>query len=111
MKAVIQTLYLLSFFIFLSASSSIDENERFLSFLDREWKYELSQNPVYATSMGSKGYETEWRDLSLKAINSRNIHTIETIEKIKSFNPNKLTKDNQLNLRLFKQLTIKMISS
>ena len=105
MKAVMQTLYLLSFFIFLSASSSIDENERFLSFLDREWKYELSQNPVYATSMGSKGYETEWRDLSLKAINSRNIHTIETIEKIKSFNPNKLTKDNQLNLRLFKQLT------
>ena len=105
MKTVIQTLSFLSLFILLSGSSSIDENERFLSLLDKEWHYELSQSPVYATAMGEKGYETEWQDLSLEAINLRKTHSVELLEKVKAFNPKKLTKDNQLNLRLFQQLT------
>ena len=105
MKTVIQTLSFLSLFILLSGSSSIDENERFLSLLDKEWHYELSQSPVYATAMGEKGYETEWQDLSLEAINLRKTHSVELLEKLKVFNPKKLTTDNQLNLRLFQQLT------
>ena len=105
MKTVIQTLSFLSLFILLSGSSSIDENERFLSLLDEEWHYELSQRPVYATAMGEKGYETKWQDLSLEAINLRKTHSVELLEKVQAFNPKKLTKDNQLNLRLFQQLT------
>ena len=105
MKTLIQTLSFLSLFILLSGSSSIDENERLLSLLDEEWHYELSQRPVYATAMGEKGYETKWQDLSLEAINLRKTHSVELLEKLKVFKPKKLTTDNQLNLRLFQQLT------
>ena len=104
MKTLIQSSILFFAFILLSASSSINENKRFLSFLNNEWQYELSQSPVYATAMGVKGYETLWRDDSLKAIESRNLHVTDTLNKLKSFNPSNLTKANQLNLRLFTQL-------
>ena len=80
-------------------------NKEFLSFLDNEWKYRLSQSPVYATAMGVKGYETEWRDNSLEAIQNRVTHTEDTLKKLKSFNSENLSESNQLNLRLFSQLT------
>ena len=80
-------------------------NKEFLSFLDNEWKYRLSQSPVYATAMGIKGYETEWRDNSLAAIQNRVVHTEDTLKKLKSFNAENLSESNQLNLRLFSQLT------
>ena len=80
-------------------------NKEFLSFLDNEWKYRLSQSPVYATAMGIKGYETEWRDNSLEAIQNRVTHTEDTLKKLKSFNSENLSASNQLNLRLFSQLT------
>ena len=104
MKTLIQSSILFFAFILLSASSSIDENKRFLSFLNNEWQYELSQSPVYATAMGVQGYETLWRDDSLKAIESRNLRVTDTLNKLKLFNPSNLTKANQLNLRLFSQL-------
>ena len=51
MKTLIQSLLLFFLFISFTASSSIDENEKFLSFLEQEWQWELAQNPVYATKM------------------------------------------------------------
>ena len=80
-------------------------NKEFLSFLDNEWKYRLSQSPVYATAMGIKGYETEWRDNSLEAVQNRVAHTEDTLKKLKNFNAENLSESNQLNLRLFSQLT------
>ena len=105
MKNFIKSLYLFTLYILLSASSDNSENKEFLSFLDNEWKYRLSQSPVYATAMGIKGYETEWRDNSLEAIQSRVAHMENALKKLKSFNAENLSESNQLNLRLFFQLT------
>ena len=57
MKNLIHSLYLLFLFVLLSASSKVDNNQNFLSFLENEWKFELSQSPVYATAMGVKAFE------------------------------------------------------
>ena len=88
----------------LLASSNLNENQKFLLFLETEWKYELSQNPVYATAMGVKGYETKWKDNSLKGIEQRKTHNQNTLKKVNRFDPSKLSKTNNLNLRLFIQL-------
>ena len=96
----IKSLYLFTLYILLSAASDNSENKEFLSFLDNEWKYRLSQSPIYATAMGIKGYETEWRDNSLEAIQNRVTHTEDTLKKLKSFNSENLSASNQLNLRL-----------
>ena len=105
MKNLLQSLLLFFLFISFTASSSIDENEKFLSFLEQEWQWELAQNPVYATKMGVKGFETQWRDDSLKGIKLREAHIQNSFEKLQKFDPNSLNKTNQLNLRLYTQLT------
>ena len=105
MKNLLQSLLLFFLFISFTASSSIDENEKFLSFLEKEWQWELAQNPVYATAMGVKGFETQWPDNSLKGIKLREAHIQDSFVELKKFDPNSLNKTNQLNLRLYTQLT------
>ena len=43
--------------IFFSSTLIGDSNKDFLKLLDDEWNYEVKQNPVYATSLGIKGFE------------------------------------------------------
>ncbi len=105
MKNLIHSLHLLFLFVLLSASSKVDNNQNFLSFLENEWKFELSQSPVYATAMGVKGFETEWRDYSLEAIQMRKSRLEDTLRSLESFSAKTLSETNQLNLRLFTQLT------
>ena len=105
MKNLLQSLLLFFLFISFTVSSSIDENEKFLSFLEQEWQWELAQNPVYATKMGVKGFETQWRDDSLKGIKLREAHIQNSFVELKKFDLNSLNKTNQLNLRLYTQLT------
>ena len=94
-------------FLALSASAEADENQKFLSFLEDEWQFELRQSPVYATAMGVKGYETLWRDNSLEAIATRKARNENAIISLKHFTKENLTKTNQLNLKLFTELTKK----
>jgi len=110
MKYIKQSLSLLFILLLFSCSTNIDEDSRFKTFLQNEWEYELSQSPVYATAMGVKGLEKQWTDLSLKAIDSRKLHELQTLNRINTFNPDILSEDNQLNLRLFKQLTLEQVS-
>ena len=105
MKILLHTLFLFCIFCSIEVSSSVDENARFVSYLEIEWEYELSQIPLYATAMGKKGYETLWRDESLKAIEQRKQHIKDSLLELKSFNPNLLSDSNKLNLRLYIQLT------
>ena len=91
-------------FIAFSASAEVDENRKFLTFLEDEWQFELRQSPVYATAMGVKGYETLWRDDSLEAIEARRSHNKDIINTLKEFKREDLSKTNQLNLRLFTDL-------
>ena len=111
MKYLKLSLSLLLIIILFSGSSDFEQNKKFETFLQKEWEYSLSQSPIYATAMGVKGLEKEWIDLSLRAINSRKSHDLETLNNLKIFNPEKLSEDNQLNLRLFEQLTLERISS
>ena len=106
MNSFFKSLCLLVLYTILSASSENNENKEFLSFLDDEWNYKLSQSPVYATRMGVKGYETEWRDNSLETIKNRVAHSKGILESLKEFNVENLSEVNQLNLRLFTQLTL-----
>ena len=55
--------------------------------------------------MGVKGFETQWPDNSLKGIKLREAHIQDSFVELKKFDPNSLNKTNQLNLRLYTQLT------
>ena len=90
--------------IFFSSSLIGDSNQDFLKLLDDEWNYEVKQNPVYATSLGIKGFENKWTDMSLEAIKKRQDHHYSLLKELSKIDIDSLNLENQLNYRLFIQL-------
>ena len=90
--------------IFFSSSLIGDSNQDFLKLLDDEWNYEVKQNPVYATSLGIKGFENKWTDMSLEAIKKRQDRHYSLLKELSKIDIDSLNLENQLNYRLFIQL-------
>ena len=90
--------------IFFSSTLIGDSNQDFLKLLDDEWNYEVKQNPVYATSLGIKGFENKWTDMSLEAIKKRQDHHYSLLKELSKIDIDSLNLENQLNYRLFIQL-------
>ena len=90
----------LSFVSNLKANSNVS----FLELLDDEWSYEVKQNPVYATSLGIKGFENKWTDMSEEAVKRRQDHYYSILKTLSKIDIDSLNTENQLNYRLFTQL-------
>ena len=88
----------------LVSNLKANSNANFLKFLDDEWNYEVKQNPVYATSLGIKGFENKWSDMSVEAIKKRQDHHYSLLKELTKIDIDSLNTENQLNYRLFTQL-------
>jgi len=95
--------FLLSIILILTTTSCgmNNEDDDFYQILDEEWKRGIQENPVYASYMGDKSANQDWPDISETAVRERQKKTREVLDKIRSINPQKLSKENQLNYRLF----------
>jgi len=95
--------FLLSIILILTTTSCgmNNEDDDFNQILDEEWKRGIQENPVYASYMGDKSANQDWPDISETAVRERQKKTREVLDKIRSINPQKLSKENQLNYRLF----------
>ncbi|HLA12963.1 MAG TPA: DUF885 domain-containing protein [Pyrinomonadaceae bacterium] len=71
--------------------------------LDREWEYELGQNPTRASSLGDRRWNDRWRDLSLEAIKRRHEHKLAVLAELAKIDRSKLSRSDQLNYDLFKK--------
>ena len=71
----------LSSIIFNSVLAN-DEDDLLLSIFNEDWIYLLEQNPVYATSLGEKGFESKWKNLSLESFEQREQHTVQVINRL-----------------------------
>jgi len=89
------------FLFIISACGTDSEDSYFNQILDDEWSRGIAENPVYASYMGDKSANQDWPDISEQSVRSRQKKTREVLEKIKSINPQALSKENQLNYRLF----------
>ena len=105
MVSLRQTLYIFLILILLSGCSRITEDKLLHSIFESEWNYFLEQHPVYATSLGHKGLESRWRDLSFKSFEVRKNHAQELLLQLDKVDQHQLSKTNQLNFRLFKKMT------
>ena len=105
MVSLRQTSYIFIILIFLSGCSRISQDKLLHSIFESEWNYFLEQNPVYATSLGHKGLESRWRDLSFKSFEVRKNHAQELLLQLDKVDQHQLSKTNQLNFRLFKKMT------
>ena len=90
----------MSFVLFLSSIifNSVlanDEDDLLLSIFNEDWIYLLEQNPVYATSLGEKGFESKWKNLSLESFEQREQHTVQVINRLNRIKTEELSEDNK----------------
>ena len=97
---------IISFILILSCSSqssAVTSNSSFNSIIDSEWLKIISDNPVYASSMGDLRFNTEWSDNSIKKINLNYEHNLKILEKLNNIDINDLNYENRINYKLFKK--------
>jgi uncharacterized protein (DUF885 family) len=68
---------------------------------ESEWEYRMQQYPLKATYLGDRRYNDRWPDLSLEAIKRRHEHNLEIVQRLKTFDRNQLSAEDQLNYDLF----------
>ena len=97
---------IISFILILSCSSqssAVTSNSSFNSIIDSEWLKIISDNPVYASSMGDLRFNTEWSDNSIKKIKINYEHNLKILEKLNNIDINDLNYENRINYKLFKK--------
>lgn len=77
------------------------EDKRLEDLLKREWDKSFENSPEFATFMGEHKYNDRLSDLSFEAIEKAYNEEKELLKELKSFNQNKLSETNKLNLQLF----------
>ncbi|MBN1903784.1 MAG: DUF885 domain-containing protein [Deltaproteobacteria bacterium] len=94
----------MSLFLFFSPavfSSDNKEGERFHKFLDDEWRYAMQEYPEWATSVGHKGDNNRWTDISLPAFSRRYAHKKEALERLLKIERAGLDEKERLNYDLY----------
>ena len=77
------------------------EDARLAALMEEEWEWSLREFPVRATFAGDRRYDDRLTDLSEAAIERRDAHARELVNRIRAIDRAKLSRDNQLNYDLF----------
>lgn len=100
---VIAVLFLFSSSVFAQKSDDNEPTKKLYALFDSEWENKLKEDPIFASYLGDKRYNDKWSDLSLAAIEKRNRHAKDILEKLKAIDRKQLSVADQLNYDLFKK--------
>ena len=93
--------YLIFFIIFLFSCTQISEIQKINQFFQDEWDENLKNYPEYATFLGVYKYNDKLTDMTLSAIESRKLKTLNSYNKLQSFDVSKFDKLSKLNYDLY----------
>jgi uncharacterized protein (DUF885 family) len=68
---------------------------------DREWEWELTQDPLWASYLGDRRWNDKWPDVSLQALASRQAHRQTVLKDLAAVRRDQLSTADQLNHDLF----------
>ena len=80
----------------------VDENKKFIEFLEADWEQTLINNPLFATYTGDKRFNDKINPNTINQFNKDRDADLESLKKLKTINPDKLSGDNKLNYKLKK---------
>ena len=80
----------------------VDENIKFIEFLESDWEQTLINNPLFATYTGDKRFNDKINPNTINQFNKDRDADLESLKKLKTINPDKLSGDNKLNYKLKK---------
>ena len=78
----------------------IDENEKFLNYLNDDWQKTLDDNPLFASYTGDKRQNNKISSNSIENFEKNKKSDERSLEKLKSIDESKLSEDNKLNYKL-----------
>ena len=70
---------------------------------DREWQYDLQQNPTRSSQLGDRRWNDLWPDRTLAAIQRSHEHQVQILKELAQIDRSKLSAADQLNYDLFKK--------
>jgi uncharacterized protein (DUF885 family) len=76
---------------------------------DREWEWELTQDPLWASYLGDRRWNDRWPDLSLKSIADRQAHRQGLLKELDTISRENLAPAERINYDIFKhqlQMTV-----
>ncbi len=79
----------------------VDENIKFINFLNEEWDKTLNNNPLFASYVGDKRSNNKINSNSIEQYLDEYQSNIESLKSLKEINISKLTEDNVLNYKLY----------
>ena len=80
----------------------INENEKFIQYLESDWEETLINNPLFASYTGDKRFNDKINPITIDQFNKDRDNDLESLAKLNNINPEKLTEDNKLNYNLKK---------
>ena len=80
----------------------IDENEKFIQYLESDWEKTLLNNPLFASYTGDKRFNDKINPITIDQFNKDRNLDLESLAKLNKINPDKLSDDNKLNYNLKK---------
>jgi len=75
----------------------------FEDLMDSEWSKVVSDNPVYASSMGDLRFNTEWSDSSIAKIYENHLHDQSVLDNLNAMAIDDFDELNTTNYKLFKK--------
>tara|TARA_B110000305_G_scaffold136692_1_gene152562 strand:- start:2120 stop:3865 length:1746 start_codon:yes stop_codon:yes gene_type:complete len=93
----------LALLILLVGCSSQSPESKFEDLMESEWAKIISDNPVYASSMGDLRFNRDWSDNSVSGIIQDHNHDQSVLEQLNTIDLNDLDELNLINYKLFKK--------
>ena len=87
----------------LAGCSQPSVETAFEGLMDSEWSKVVSDNPVYASSMGDLRFNTEWSDSSITKINENHQHDQSVLDALNAMAIDDFDELNTTNYKLFKK--------
>ena len=78
----------------------IDENIKFISYLENDWEKNLDENPLFASYVGDKRANDKINSNSISQFNEERQSEIDSLNELYEIDQSKLSEENKLNFKL-----------
>ena len=79
------------------------DSERLQALFDEDWEHWQQEFPTWASHLGDKRYNHRWSDVSLPAIEARQVYRRAVLDRLRAISQEGLTPVERLNWKLFER--------
>ena len=87
----------------VSGAAHADAERDLGNLLNDAWEWQLRENPVFASRLGDRRYNDRWDDMSIEAIERRQLEQRQFLDRLLAINSAELDDSDRLNYDLFRR--------